>query len=182
MNPECFYLLIEGEQRGPYTISQIDHQLNAKLIPETVTFWREGMEDWQPITNLVALRKPVRHWRRRAILGALLLVVAFLAKVFGPIAIVGWRESAQYDFTASAAYWRSRDFIRHQVAPPRAVISFSSLSASQVRLGDRTASVRLNAEIASMGQPVRKGTWEVKLSYEPRLKMWTETGLAEVTP
>jgi hypothetical protein len=182
VNPECFYLLIAGEQRGPYTIAQIDHQLNSKLIPEDVTFWREGMEDWQPITNLVAIRKPVRHWRRRAILIALLLIAAFFARLFGPIAIVGWRETAQYDFTARAAYWRARDQVRHQVAPPGAVISFSGFDASPVNLGDRSATVRLHAHFTGVSGPEREGTWEVKLAYDPTLKMWTGTDLTEVKP
>jgi hypothetical protein len=33
-----------------------------------------------------------------------------------------------------------------------------------------------------LGQPARKGTWEVKLSYEPGGKMWSEVGLNEVSP
>ena len=76
VSPECFYLLIDGEQRGPYTVKQIDHLLNSGLIREDATFWREGLEQWQPVTNLVQLRRPKSSWLKRGLmLGAGVTVV-----------------------------------------------------------------------------------------------------------
>ena len=56
LSPEVFYLHIQGEQRGPYTIPQIDHLLNSGLIAEETLYWREGLDQWQPVTSLVRLR------------------------------------------------------------------------------------------------------------------------------
>ena len=58
ISPEIFYLHLEGEQRGPYTAPQIDHLLNSGLIAEETLYWREGLEQWQPVTSLVKLRRP----------------------------------------------------------------------------------------------------------------------------
>src|SRR6478752_4336503 len=66
-SPEVFYLHINGEQRGPYTIQHIDHLLNSGLISETATFWREGLEQWQPVTNLVAVRRAKKGVVRPAV-------------------------------------------------------------------------------------------------------------------
>src|SRR5580700_2531636 len=106
ISPEIFYLHIDGEQRGPYTVPQIDHLLNSGLIEVETLFWREGLEQWQPVTNLVALRKPVRRWLKPAFAAGFLLILLLLGRVFWPIVRVGWQEANQRDYTAAAAYWR----------------------------------------------------------------------------
>src|SRR6188768_48680 len=73
-SPEVFYLHINGEQRGPYTIQHIDHLLNSGLIQETAMFWREGLEQWQPVTNLVAVRTKKRSRIRPAMVVGVLVV------------------------------------------------------------------------------------------------------------
>ena len=67
ISPEVYYLHIQGEQRGPYTIPQIDHLLNSGLIAEETLYWREGLEQWQPVTSLVSLRRKVNPWGKRAL-------------------------------------------------------------------------------------------------------------------
>ena len=52
-SPEVFYLHINGEQRGPYTVQHIDHLLNSGLIAEETLFWREGLEQWQPTRSML---------------------------------------------------------------------------------------------------------------------------------
>jgi hypothetical protein len=187
-NSEVFYLHVSGEQRGPYTTRQIDHQLNSGIIDEETLYWREGMDQWQPVTDLVPRRsrKPPapRRWARRLILLALLVPAALLGRVFGPIAVVGWRETAQYDFSATAAYWRARDVIRRQVAPTGAVITFSRFSESRVELVTEPpgAHVWLKAEIVPLRDASRKAAWEVTLDYSRDLKEWTGRELREESP
>jgi hypothetical protein len=84
---EVFYLHIQGEQRGPYTIRHIDQLLNSGLIAEDTLFWREGLEQWQPVTNLVARRQPQRRWKGVAVGAAIAVVLALLLHLFGPITL-----------------------------------------------------------------------------------------------
>src|SRR3954467_1851581 len=102
ISPEVFYLHIQGEQRGPYTIPQIDHLLNSGLIAEETLYWREGLEQWQPVTSLVRLRRKVNPWGKRLVYLGSAAVVLFILEFFGSIAIAGWRETNQHEYTAHA--------------------------------------------------------------------------------
>ncbi len=176
MNPEVFYLHIAGEQRGPYTIPQIDHLLNSGLISEDALYWREGMEQWQPVTNVVRLRRPTRKrsWTRRVVFAVLLVVALLLGRIFGPVAMDGWRENAQYEYTPRAAYWRARDIVRREAAPPGAAIAFAPLKKARVQLAEPPtgATVWLPAEVAA-ARGMRPAAWEVQLKYDPKLKQWS---------
>src|SRR6478752_1600484 len=112
ISPEIFYLHIHGEQRGPYTIPQIDHLLNSGLIAEETLYWREGLEQWQPVTSLVKLRRRANPWLKRLIILGILAVFLLLGQFFGSTALLGWREASQHDYTAQAAYWRARGVVR----------------------------------------------------------------------
>ena len=181
MNPEVFYLHINGEQRGPYTIPQIDHLVNSALIPEETLYWREGMEQWLPVTQLVAVRrKPATRWLRRGLLLLALLVVLFFARLFGPIAVVGWRETAQYDFTPHAAYWRARDVIRHQAAPSGAVINFTPQDRSRVEMTEQPAGARVSFRAEIPGK--NTSSWVVTLGYDRQSHEWAGRSVEEVKP
>jgi hypothetical protein len=185
-SPEVFFLHIGGEQRGPYTVAHIDHLLNSGLISEETLFWREGLEQWQPVTNLVARReKPTRRWARRAIVPAVLLVIVLLARLLlWPTVMIGWREVNQRDFTAEAAYWRARDVVRQQAAPKGGVIGFGPLKAAEIDLLPaplNRASVRLRGEIG-LGRKAKPATWDVVLRYDPEMKEWTGISAREVPP
>jgi hypothetical protein len=177
VSPEAFYLLIQGEQRGPYTIAQIDHLLNSGLIREDAEFWREGLEDWQPVTHLVTLRnKPSgRRWGMTGMLAGILLAVALLGRLFGPIAVVGWRETAQYDFSERAAYWRARDIVRQKALPVGAVVNFAPEGRAEIRLKQTPpgATVRLGGEVIGDHGENRPVSWEVVLNFDPQLKQWS---------
>lgn len=185
---EVFYLHVGGEQRGPYTTRQIDHQLNSGLIGDDTLYWREGMEQWQPVTDLVARRKGRKpgkaRWGRRIALLALLVPVALLGRVFGPIALVGWRETAQYDFTPLAAYWRARDSVRHQALPPGTVIAFFPMKPGDVELNADPpgAKVRLSADVGTPQTRVHRQAWSVALDYSAPRKEWTGREFHEEAP
>ena len=183
-SPEVFYLHIGGEQRGPYTIAHIDHLLNSGLIAEETLFWREGLEQWQPVTTLVRLRRPARRrWVRLGVIAGVLVVLALLSRVFWPPIVEGWREVDQRDFTAEAAYWRARDMVRNQGAPKGALVGFAGVDAAKVELLPpplSRASVRLQGDLAASRTKTRRATWEVILRYNPEAKEWTGVSVKEV--
>ncbi len=174
MKAEVFYLQTQGEQRGPYTVQQIDHLLNSGIIGPDAIFWREGMEEWLPVTDLVALRKPVRRWIKPAIAGAFLLVVLLLGKVLGPTIRIGWKEANQHEFTETAAYWRARDVIRHQAVPPGALVEFAPAAEAHVTLQPPLgAEVQVKGTLTDLQGATREARWSVGLGYDQRLKQWT---------
>ena len=180
MNPEVFYLHIRGEQRGPYTIPQIDHLLNSGLIDVDTMFWREGLEQWQPVTNLVTLRKRARRWLLPAIGAGILVVLLILARIFGPTVRVGWREANQNTFTESAAYWRARDIVRHHALPEGSIVEFAPFSAAHVRLQPPSdAETVLHGTLMDPQGASRSASWDVTLSYDPHLKVWTGVTVKE---
>jgi hypothetical protein len=179
VSPECFYLHIDGEQRGPYTIAQIDHLLNSGLIREEASYWREGMEQWQPVTNLVRLRKPARSWVKRAVMAALLVALLLLVRFFGPTTVMGWREAAQTDFTPVAAYWRARDVVRHGALPPSSLVTFGGFSTAKVEMLADGAKVWLPAELSSPRGVTQLAAWNVELHYDSKERAWSSVSVTE---
>jgi hypothetical protein len=181
-SPEVFYLNSNGEQRGPYTIQHIDHLLNSGLITEEALFWQEGMEQWQPVTGLVTLRrKKERRWVPTKPLIIAAVIIAVFARLFGPIVIDGWRELAQTDFTEKAAYWRARGFVR-EAAAPNGVVQFFGENSAKVQLkppGGATAVVK--GKLIQKKGGTREAAWRVELLYNTLRKEWTSDGVEEVT-
>jgi len=182
LNPEVFYLHIRGEQKGPYTIPQIDHLLNSGLIDVDTMFWREGLEQWQPVTNLVTLRKRARRWLLPTIIAGVLVVLLILARIFGPTVRVGWREANQSAFTENAVYWRARDIVRHQAVPAGSIVEFAPFSEAHVRLqppSDGEAVVQ--GTLMDSHGASRTASWNVTLSYDPHLKVWAGVSVKEAS-
>jgi GYF domain 2 len=180
VHPEVFYLHIQGEQRGPYTVPQIDHLLNSGLIQAETLFWREGLEQWLPVTNLVALRKAPRRWIKPAIAAGFLLVFALLFRLFGPIVREGWREANQHEYTASGAYWRARDAVRHAAVPSGSLVEFSSFAAARTQLQPPAAAeVLVRGSLVDAHGVSRSAAWTVQMRYDARLKEWTGLSVKE---
>ena len=174
ISPEIFYLHIHGEQRGPYTIPQIDHLLNSGLIAEETLYWREGLEQWQPVTTLVKLRKRANPWLKRIIIFGFVLVIGFFAHFFGSIALLGWREASQHEYTERAAYWRARGVIRSNALAPGTVVDFGEFSDSAVTLQrPDMATVQLQGEITEPSGQTRRVSWNVHMHYDPKAREWT---------
>ena len=171
---EVFYLHIQGEQRGPYTVKQIDHQLNSGIIKEDTMYWKEGMEEWQPVTNLVALRKKNRTWRIRRSAVIAFVVLLLLGRFFGPTVVEGWREMAQYEYTPRAAYWKAREAVRREALPKGALVRFGNFASSTAVLepADSTATVDLPAEVTGSDGKPQSVLWKVALSYNAKGKQW----------
>lgn len=183
ISPEVFYLHIQGEQRGPYTIPQIDHLLNSGLIAEETLYWREGLEQWQPVTSIVRLRKRGNRWIKPAILLAVVLVLAVLGQFFGTVALLGWRETNQHEYTAQAAYWRARSVVRAGSLPERALVQFGAFESAQVELQPPGgATVILSGEVTFASGVTRGATWRVPMTYDEQAREWSGGPAREVSP
>ena len=180
-SPEVFYLHIHGEQRGPYTAPQVDHLLNSGLIAEETLYWREGLEQWQPVTALVVRREQPNHWRKSAIALAIGLVLLVLTQFFGPITLVGWRETNQHDFTTRAAYWRARDAVRNGGLLAGGLVDFADLKQALVNLRPPdAASVRLRGQIIDSHGVARPAAWQVEMKFNVRTHEWSGVSAQEV--
>ena len=179
---EAFYLHINGEQRGPYTVRHIDHLLNSGLINEDALFWCEGLDQWQPVTDLVTRRLPKRRWGKRALIGGVVLICSLvLLRLFLPITLEGWREINQRDFSEKAAYWRARGIVRSQHLPPGGLVTFVKQRDAAVQLRNGTAAqVLLHGDLTVRDQPTRSTSWQVDLHYDKARAEWSATGVREI--
>jgi hypothetical protein len=183
ISPEIFYLHIHGEQRGPYTIRQIDHLLNSGLIAEETLYWREGLEQWQPVTTLVKLRRQANPWLKRLIILGFVLVVGFVVQFFGSTALLGWKEASQHEYTVSAAYWRARGSVRGASLAPDEIVEFNDLNNADVQMKPPAdATVRLGGEVTAASGQTRKMTWVVPMKYDDKAREWTSGPVQEVKP
>lgn len=181
-DPEVFYLHLQGTQRGPYTIPQIDHLLNSGLIGVETLYWREGLEQWEPVTSLVRLRKKANPWVKPLLWAAVGLLLAVILEFFGSIAIVGWRETNQHDFTQRAAYWRARGVVRAAL-PPGDLAEFREFGKAQVEMKPpQNATVLLRGEISEPSGQNRPALWRVPMNYDNDMREWSGDQPQEVAP
>lgn len=172
--PEVFYLHIQGKQQGPYTIPQIDHLLNSGLIAEETLYWREGLEQWQPVTSLVPLRRKVNPWGKRILYLAITILVLAVLQFFGSMVVVGWRETNQHEYTPQAAYWRARSVVRSNGLPEGAIVQFHGFSTAQVELQQpHAATVLLEGDVTLSTGETHPATWNVPLNFDPQSGEWT---------
>ncbi len=183
ISPEVFYVHVQGEQRGPYTIPQIDHMLNSGLIELSTLYWREGMEQWEPVTELVVVRRQANPWIKPGIALGVALVLGVLVRMFGPITMEGWRETNQHAYTAPAAYWRARDVVRTGALPKGSVVTFGSLATAEVTLQPPGgALVKLGAEVVDGKGQTRRRVWQVPMRFDDKARDWTGGPAQEVAP
>lgn len=182
-SPEVFYLHIQGEQRGPYTIPQIDHLLNSGLIAEETLYWREGLDQWQPVTSLVRLRRKANPWRKPLVTLAILVVVAALLQFFGSVILIGWRETNQHDFTERAAYWRARSIVRNGALPEGALVQFEGFAEDEVELQPPAqAEVQLQGEVTLRNGETYEASWNVPMQFDAQAREWSGGAVRTLTP
>jgi GYF domain 2 len=180
-SPESFYLHLAGAQQGPYTIPQIDHLLNSGLIAVETLYWCEGLDQWQPVTSLVALRKKPNRWIKPAIAAAVLVALVVPARIFGPVVVDGWHEANQHAFTESAAYWRARDVVRTGLAGHGNLIEFAAFSDSQVTLKpEGVAQVSLRGSVTDFDGKTTRVAWDVPMHFEAEEGEWSGGPAVEV--
>ncbi len=174
MSQERYFLYLHGTQRGPYTVGQIGHMVNSGIVHSEAMFWCEGLEQWQPVTQLIVPKEEVK--RRRLHFGAGTLgtfaVLALVVWLFMPTLREGWREQHQVDKDQASAYWRARGVLRENLGWFSGV-HFRDFDPAQVTFleGDR-ASVELEAQVSPVVGESHLTRWKVDLQYDKRLRMW----------
>ncbi|MEQ1858722.1 MAG: DUF4339 domain-containing protein [Chthoniobacteraceae bacterium] len=180
---EAYYLHVHGEQLGPYTLRQLDHQLQTGLISEDTLYWSENLDQWQPVTQLIPLRKKFRPLRAAIIALVLLVPLGAMAWFFGPTALDGWREQTQRQYSPEAAYWAARGVVRHELAVANMAPQFLPFSAARVEMGaENTAVVHVEGRAltgAASGQPA---AWKVRLRFDPAVRTWSPLPVQPASP
>jgi len=172
---EAFYVHVQGEQKGPYTLRHLDHLLNSGLIPVETLYWTEGMEQWLPVTELIPFRHKPRNWKRLIILGAILLVFGAFLAFFGPTIADGWRETTQREYTPLGAYWSARGAVRNGGLPDGVAVQFSPFKDAKVTLVEPSnATVIVHGDIIQDGG-AKPATWSVNLSFNALRSEWSSS-------
>ncbi len=172
MQAEVFFIYHNGEQRGPYTAAQINHLHRCNFVDDDTLYWREGLEQWQPVGQIVLRRKHRKRLLFWFILLGVIAVLAPLVMFFGPIIADGWRELTSGDFTSESAWWRARGLVREQL-PKGTQVSFDPLSTAQVTLQDHDgAAVVLGGALTQPSGAGEHGAWRVLLRYDESRGTW----------
>ena len=50
-----YWITINDEQRGPYTIGQLRSMWNSGTITAETLYWQQGFENWYPLSYIIKL-------------------------------------------------------------------------------------------------------------------------------
>lgn len=179
---EEYYIHLHGEQKGPFTLSQIKSMYDRQYIPEETLYWQDSMEQWRHVSDLCGPPKwqlRQRRWVRPATIVVSLCVLAILLKLFLPVTLDAWRESAQHEYTREAAYWKARDYVRRGLKETTDYVRFDPFDEARSTLeSENEAVVRLTGETVSHKRSSRR-SWKVLLRYNPRNRDWIGTAAYE---
>ena len=172
MQAEVFFIYHNGEQRGPYTAAQLNHLHRCGFIDDDTLYWREGLDQWQPVGQVVLRRK--RRNRRLfwyILLGGLAAIV-FFVKLFGHVTADRWRELTSGDLTGESAWWRARGLIRDQL-PKCTDVRFDPFSSARVTIQEKVnAAVILGGTLTQSSGATEHGAWRVMLRYDENRGVW----------
>lgn len=69
--PETFYVWVEGEQYGPFSLSKLGEMRVEGRLPQTTLYWSEHYKEWRSITLILNDHYPsadrVRNMREAGI-------------------------------------------------------------------------------------------------------------------
>ncbi len=178
MSQEMYFLYLEGVQRGPYTVHQIGHMVNSGIVRCDAMFWCEGLDQWQPVKQLITPKSEIQRKRIRISAGMVILVglLALGGWAAFPALRQGWKEQHQVEMTPSAAYWRARGVLREHLGTLSAG-AFSEFTPACVLFTESEAAVvDLTVEFPLVGRTGESARWRVEVKYERNLKRWTPSG------
>ena len=181
MQAEVFFIYHNGEQRGPYTAAQVNHLHKCGFIDDETLYWREGLDQWQPVGQIVLRRKRRNRKLFWYILLGTIAAAVFFVRLFGPVTADAWRELTSGDLTAESAWWRARGLVR-ELLPKGAHVRFDSFPSAQVTFQDRVnASVILGGTLTPPSGPTEHGAWRVLLRYDENRGTWAAAPKADAT-
>ncbi len=173
MQAEVFFIYHNGEQRGPYTAAQVNHLHRCGFIDDETLYWREGLEQWQPVGQIVLRRRGRRRVLLWSIILGVLAVIALFLALFGPVTAERWREMTSGEFTAESAWWHARGLVREQL-PNDSYVRFEAFASADVKLqGKDGASVVLSGNFTNSAGATERGTWHVTLRYDESRGVWS---------
>ena len=169
MSREMYFLYLDGVQRGPYTVSQIGHMVNSRIVQEDALFWCDGLEQWQPVTQLIVPKSEIKKkwWRVISVVLCVVGVTGVALWLAWPSLCEVWMEQRQVEKTPVAAYWRARGVVRELVGKQK-LSGFASFDENQVVM-DGTGEVRV--QIRGMLEGVERA-WRVYLRYDAKERAW----------
>ena len=173
--PEEYFINVQGEQKGPYTFPQLKHLYEKNFIPEETLYWRDGMEQWQAVSDLCgqSRRGRLRHLKELRVMGVVLVAAVALATAYcAPVLRDGLREMNERDCTQEAAYWKARGFVREEVRKQDASVGFEPYKTASVTLSGTEATVVLPGTLFAKDGAAAKTTWRVTMSYDAERREW----------
>ena len=182
MQAEVFFIYHNGEQRGPYTAPQVNHLHRCGFIDEDTLYWREGLEQWEPVGQIV-----LRHKRRnRRLLWYILLgtlaAIMFFVKLFGGVTMDYWRELTSGELTGESAWWHARGLIREQL-PKGTDIRFDPFASARVTFQEKVnANVVLGGTLTHPSGSTEHGAWRVALRYDANRGTWGTAPKSDKAP
>jgi|GEM_PF-1069010 len=180
---EVFHIYHHGEQRGPYSVRQVNHLYRCGYICEETLYWRDGMEQWQPVTEIVERRMQRKRLRRWAIVAAVCAVLAVLVFLFGPVTRDAWKELTSGEYTADSAWWRARGLVREKLQPDGEHVSFDARNSANVALdGKNQATVVLGGQVTDAKDKTARQSWTVHLQFDSERRLWQSTDPAGPAP
>jgi hypothetical protein len=170
-----YFIHVGGEQKGPFSFPELKRLYDRNLIAGETLYWRDGLDQWQPVSDLCgpsARERQVRKRGSRILLGTIILLALFVAAYLGPMIAIGWRENNQDEFTANAAYWKARGFIRDHLRKAGETVSFSDFEGAAVTMGENVAEAVVAGTIFGEGETSRPAWWRVKLAFHQEQREW----------
>jgi len=172
MQAEVFFIHHNGEQRGPYTARQVNHLHRCGFIDEYTLYWREGLEQWQPVSEIILRRRKRNRRLLWLILAGIVALAALFGSLFGPVTADAWRELTSGDFTEESAWWRARGLVNERLAKGDSV-AFDPFSGAQVTLHNHDgATVTLGGTLRHRHTRNEHAAWRVRLRYDADRGMW----------
>jgi hypothetical protein len=173
MQVEVFFIYHNGEQRGPYTAKQVNHLHRCGFIDDDTLYWREGLEQWQPISQIVLQRRRRNRLLIWSVALGILAALALFVWLFGPVTADAWRELTSGEFTEESAWWRSRGLVRDQLHKG-STIRFDPFSDARATLhGKEGATVILGGTLTNSAGTTEHAEWRVRLRYDVDRGIWT---------
>ncbi|MGA3169820.1 MAG: DUF4339 domain-containing protein [Chthoniobacteraceae bacterium] len=172
---EEYFIRVEGEQRGPYTFPQLKRLYDTNLIPEETLYWRDGMEQWEAVSDLCGKkrRSRLRHLKQLRVTGAVLAASVVLALAYcAPVLEQGWRELNDHDQTAEGAYWRARGYVRAGFKTQDVSVAFEPFNAGNVTMTGTEATVILPGKVFAKDGSGKSQAWRVVMMYDGTRKEW----------
>lgn len=68
LNPSspAFYVMVNGGQKGPFSLSQMQAMWRANIITNKSQYWKEGMPAWSPCSTIAPLLSPPKSTDEQA--------------------------------------------------------------------------------------------------------------------